>query len=131
MLPALALSGCSATADEQALRESLAAMQQAAEQRRSDDFLDHVANNFAGSHGLDRAGLRQLLALQFLRNQSIGATIGPVDVRIEGERAQVDFVVLVTGGEGGLIPARAEGYRIRSAWRFSDGEWRVELAEWQ
>lgn len=126
-----ALSACSRPADEQALRDSLAAMQLATEQRSSDDFLEHVAEDFAAANGMRRDDLRRLLALQFMRNASVGATLGPVEVRIEGERAQTDFKLLLTGSSGGLIPERADGYTIEAGWRVEDGRWLLERADWR
>ena len=39
--------------------------------------------------------------------------------------------VWTTGGAGGLLPERAQGYAITSGWREEGGEWMLFLAEWE
>ena len=131
LLLLLALAGCSRPADEQALRDTLAAMQTAVEQREASAVVEHVAENFAGAGNMDRDGLRRMLVVQFMRNQQVGVTLGPVTVRIEGERAESEFRALLTGFDQGLLPVRADGYRIVTGWRVEDGRWVLERASWE
>lgn len=105
-------------------------MQSAAEARSAATLVEHVANNFAGPRGLDRDGLRRLLVVQFMRNQKVGVTLGPVSVRIEGPRAEAEFTALLTGFQDGLLPARADGYRLVTGWRVEGGRWVLERASW-
>ncbi len=124
------LSGCSRPADEQALHDTLSAMHEAAEARDAGAVVEHVADNFAGPRGLDRDGLRRLLVVQFMRNRAVGVTLGPVSTRIEGPRAEAEFTALLTGFQEGLLPSRADGYRISTGWRVEDGRWVLERASW-
>jgi hypothetical protein len=125
------LSACSREPEEVRLRAALDAMQAAAVERRAGDFMDHVAEDFTGEGGVDRAALHNLLRAQLLRNASIGATRGPLEVKMQGERAEVNFSVVLTGGAGGLLPERAQGYAIQSGWKLVDGEWRLFVAGWE
>lgn len=133
MLALLALGGlaaCSRPADEQALREALSAMHAAAEARDASAVIEHVADNFAGPRGLDRDGLRRLMVVQFMRNRAVGVTLGPLSTRIEGPRAEAEFTVLLTGFQEGLLPSRADGYRVVTGWRVEEGRWLLERASW-
>lgn len=130
ILLALGLAACSGSPDEARLRETIDAMQAAVQERRPGDFMDSVTEDFLGDGGLDRAAMHNLLRAQLLRNANIGATRGPLDIQLQGDRAVVDFSVVLTGGAGGLVPERAQGYSIHTGWRIEDGEWRVFLAEW-
>ena len=131
LLLLIALGGCSRPADEQALRDTLAAMQQAVEQREASSVVEHVAENFAGAGNMDRDALRRMLVVQFMRNKEVGVTLGPVTVRIEGERAEAEFRALLTGFDQSLLPVRADGYRIVTGWRIEDGRWVLERASWE
>ncbi|MCK7594847.1 nuclear transport factor 2 family protein [Pseudomarimonas salicorniae] len=124
-------TGCSRPADEQALRDAIEAMQAAAEERDASALIDHLAGNFAGEGGLDRDRLRRMLVVQFMRNQRVGVTLGPIETRIEGERAEARFTAVLTGFENGLLPVRADGYRIVTGWRIEDGRWVMERASWE
>jgi ketosteroid isomerase-like protein len=125
------LAGCAQAPAEQRLRERIGAMQDAIVARDVAAFMDGVAADFIGSGGVDRAALQQLVRLQVMRNASIGATLGPMRVELQGERAMVEFDAVLTGGSGGLLPEHAQGYRVRSGWRDGGEGWQVYNAEWK
>lgn len=126
------LAGCTRTPPEQRLREQLAAMQQALEQRQAGAFIDGVAEDFGGNGGMDRAALQQVVRAQVLANASIGLTVlAPAEVQLQGDRATVHFKVAATGGSGRLLPDSAQAWEVTSAWRDEDGQWRIYYAEWR
>lgn len=125
------LSACAKPPAEEQLRATIDEMQAAATERRPSEFMDRVTEDFIGDDGIDRAALHNLLRGQLLRNAAVSATRGPVDIERQGDRATVRFTVMLTGGSGGLMPERAQGYAITSGWRVEDGEWRLFLAEWK
>lgn len=127
----LALAACSRPADEAALREAVVALRDAVEARETDAVVSALTEDFAGPQGMDRQALRRLLVVQFLRNRSISVTLGPIETRIQGERAEADFRALLAGFDQQLLPARADGYRLRTGWRVEDGRWRLEWAQWE
>ncbi len=125
------LLGCSRAPDEAALRQTIADMQAAAEERSPAGVVDHIAADFGGSDGLDRERLRRLLQAQMLANASVGATIGPISIERVGDRATARFSLVLTGGSGRFVPERGRAYRIESGWRIEDGEWKVYYADWR
>lgn len=125
------LAGCRREPPEQRLRATIDAMQAAVLERRPAEFMPHVAEDFIGNGGMDRAALHNLLRAQLLRNAQVGATRGPLQVQIQGDRATVTFNLVLTGGAGGLLPERAQAYAVTSGWREVDGDWRLFLAEWK
>lgn len=128
---ALALSGCSRTPPEQALREAIAGMQAAAEARDAAAVVEPVAEDFAGPGDLDRDGLRRMLALRFLANQQVGVTLGPLDVTLHGEdRAEVAFTAATTGGSGGLLPDTGRVHQVHTGWRREGDDWVLVSARW-
>ncbi|HET6397106.1 MAG TPA: hypothetical protein VFF91_09745 [Pseudoxanthomonas sp.] len=125
------LAGCGRTPPEQRLRAQLESMQEALEGRRADDFMDGVAADFSGNGGIDRAALQQVVRMQVLANERIGLTLGPAEVRMQGDRATVRFAAMTTGGGGRLLPDRAGAWEVTSGWRDEDGQWRLYYAEWK
>lgn len=105
-------------------------MQSALEERSLSGVMDAVADDFGGSQGLDAQGMRRLVQMQIIGNRRLGATTGPIEVEMQGERATARFSVLLTGGRGGFLPERGRAYRVESGWRVEDGEWKVFYAEW-
>ncbi len=127
---ALAITGCQRTPPEQRLRDSVAALQGAVEQRDAGAIGDTLATDFVGPDSLDRDGARRMAQLLFLRHAQVGATLGPLNVELKGEYATVRFTASLTGGSGQLLPDSARVYDVETGWREVDGEWRLINASW-
>lgn len=125
------VSACSRPEPEQALRDRIAAMQQAAAQRSADGVLRGVAEEFIGPHGMDRDGLGRMLRLQFLAHGSVGVRLGPVSVELHGDRARAGFTAVLTGGSGRLVPDTGRIYQVDTVWRLQRGEWVLVSADWE
>ncbi len=127
---ALGLAACDSTPPEERLRQQFSAMQSAVEEKRAGDFMAGVSEEFAGTGGMDRGALHNLLRVSTLGQASVGVTTGPLDVQVQGNDATVKFSVLLTGGTGRLLPQQAQTYQVTTGWRLEDGEWRVHYADW-
>ncbi|MGH8109450.1 MAG: nuclear transport factor 2 family protein [Arenimonas sp.] len=130
LLLCLGLSGCSKPAPEQALRDSIQKMEQAAVKKDADEFFEYFAEDFSGSDGMDRENFRRYVQLIWLRNKDIGVQIGPLDVKMMDDRATVNFTVALTGGQG-LLPDRGQIYQVQTGWRQQGDEWRLISATWK
>ena len=131
-LAMLAIAGCHRTPDEQRIRDTVVAMQAALEARDPRSFIGHVSADFTGNEGqVDRDGLHNLLRAQVLRNESIGVTLGPIDVELQGDRATVHATATFTGGSGGWLPERGSIYSITSGWKREGPDWKCYNANWQ
>jgi ketosteroid isomerase-like protein len=127
----LVQAACSRPAPEQALRDTIAQMQSAMEARDAGALDEHVAEDFIGPEGMDRKDARRMAQLVFLRNRDIGATLGPLQVSMQGEHATVRFSAALTGGSGALLPDSAQVYEVTTGWRMRDDEWELVSAEWK
>ena len=126
----LALPGCKRTPPEQALREAIASMQAAGEARDMDALFDPIAEDFAGSQGMDRKEFRRYMTLMSMSHKSIGVTLGPVDVKLFGDRATANFTAAITGGPG-FLPDQAQVYDIDTGWRLEGEDWKLISAHWK
>ncbi|HTI95023.1 MAG TPA: hypothetical protein VL425_00765 [Rudaea sp.] len=132
LIGVLLLTGCHRTPDEQRIRDAITAMQAAAEAREPREFMRHVSADFTGNDGqADRDGLHNLLRAEVLRNESVGVTLGPIDVDLQGDRATAHVTVTLIGGSGGLLPEHGSIYAITSGWKREGGEWKCFNAAWQ
>ena len=127
----LALSACSRPAPEQALRETVAQMQEAVEARDAGALHDQLADDFIGPEGMDRDDARRLAQVMFLRNRDIGVTLGPLDVALQGSDATVRFSVALTGGSGSMLPDSAQVYDVTTGWRMRGEEWELVSVDWK
>ncbi len=72
LIATVALASCGArSSDEERVREVVAAMETAAEARDASDVLEHVAENYQDTQGLDRAQLTNFLRGYFLAHPKI------------------------------------------------------------
>ncbi len=133
MLLLLVLSvcaGCSREAPEEALRATIAEMQAAAEKQDTDALFEPIAEDFAGSEGMDRKDFRRYVTLMSMRHKAVGVNLGPMEVKLFGDRATVKFTAAVTGGPG-LLPDQGQVYDVDTGWRLEGGDWKLISAKWK
>ena len=130
LLLCASLTGCSKPAPEQALRDRIEQMAQAAVNKDASALFDHFAEDFAGSGGMDRDNFRRYVQLIWLQQKDIGVKTGPLNVKLMGERATVDFTVVLTGGQG-FIPDDGRIYQVQTGWRLEGDEWKLISATWK
>jgi hypothetical protein len=126
---ALALSGCRREPPEQALRNTIAAMEAAAEAQDSDALFEPIADDFVGSEGMDRQAFRRYVTFAGLRARKVKASLGPIDVKLFDKRASASFTVALTGGAG-LLPDQAQVYQVETGWRLEGSDWKLISAKW-
>lgn len=126
----IVLSACSRAPDEQRLRDTIAAMETAIEAGDAGAFVSHVAEDFSGEGGgMDQRQLRAMLLAQTMRHQNISVLMGPLDVKLYGERATVKVNIVATGGQ--WLPENGRQIDLESHWRIDDGEWICFRADWR
>jgi len=129
-------AACHRTPGEQAIRDTIAAMEAAGDKQDMEGVMKPVADDFTGrgddAINLDRKQLQQLLVLIRMQNGGqVHAKLGPITVALQGsDRATADFTMLVTGGSG-LIPDSSQMEQVRTGWRLEHGDWRLISAEWK
>jgi len=124
------LTGCSKPPPEQALRETIGKLEQAALKKDGGEFFEYFADDFSGSDGLDRESFRRYVQLVWLQNKDVGVQMGPLDVKLMQDRATVDFTVALSGGQG-LLPDRGQIYQVQTGWRMDGDDWRLISATWK
>ncbi len=123
--------GCAKTPPEQALRQTLAELQQGIEARDADAIEAALAEDFVGPDGLDKTGARRLAALMLMRHDAVGLVLGPLDVEVREPHATVRFTAAAAGGSGRLLPDSAQVYEVETGWRMEGDEWRMTSADWK
>lgn len=131
----VALKGGEDETDEDRIRGLFSRAALAVEEKRVGDAVEAVSERFAGE-GLDRQGLKRLIAGMVLRGDWVRVSIAGVAVAVEGDaaRANVD-VVMARSGKGkaiaDLLPQEGSAHRIRCTLAREDGDWRVVSAAWE
>jgi hypothetical protein len=118
---------------QQQIIATLRNMEAHIEQGERREFMAYVATDFRGQGGeLNYDQLNALLLYQLRRYQRVHAQLLPVTVREAGlDEAEASFRILLTGGNKGLLPENGQLYEISSLWRYQDGDWLLQSAQWQ
>jgi hypothetical protein len=121
--------------EEDRIRAAFAEAARAAGEKRVGDAVAMVSERFRGQ-GLDRRGVKQLVAYHSLRGEWVSVTVSGVEVAVAGEtaRATVDLVLARSGAGkalADLLPAEASAWRIECGLEIEDGTWRLVEASWR
>jgi hypothetical protein len=125
------LPACQGPQPEQALREQLSQLQQRIEAKEISRAMTVLAEDFTGNDAMDRTAVHQLLRAQVLARREVGATLGPVAVTMQGQTATASFDVVLTSGDGGLLPETGAAYSVQTGWRADGDDWKLYTAAWQ
>ncbi len=128
---AATLAACHRPPDEQQVRDAIGAGARAAEAADAGGLGDVVSRGFTGNDGdFDRRRLLGLLRLMRLRGEHLTVLTGPVSVEPRGRRFVATFTVTLGSGDSRLLPSHLGVYRVTTAWRLEDGDWRCYSARW-
>tara|TARA_Y100001972_G_scaffold119063_1_gene159899 strand:- start:22 stop:495 length:474 start_codon:yes stop_codon:yes gene_type:complete len=131
-LQALWLAGCGTPQPtEQAIIKAIQEMAEGIEQRDSAAVAEHLHGDLQineSNHGsLDLDQARRIMTATFFRHRNISVTLTNIQVTpdsIREDLASAQFNALVAGGSGGILPDRAQLYRVESQW-LNDGDWKL------
>jgi hypothetical protein len=121
---------------EQRILALLADAARAAEERRVSDAVAGVSERFRGE-GLDRHGVKQLVAFHVLRGEWVSVSVAGARVAVDGARARaaVDAVLARASGKGkslaALLPGEASAHRFDLALELEEDGWRIVTARWR
>jgi len=127
---ALLPGGCSKPDDAAQIDQAIDAMQAGIEENDMDPVLDHLAEDFRSSDGLQRREIRGLMFHYFRRYPSISVVTSKRAIRIQGQQAEVTLEALLLGGKG-LLPERGRRYALSMRWQKTDDEWLLARIKWQ
>ena len=132
-LSLLFLFSCSKPPAEQAIRETIAQIEQAVEDKNARSVVRHLTTDFIANDHMDRKQLRQYLAMHFLGQNNIRVIITNLDIQHTDDNpyyANMQAVAAVTGAEN-LIPDEGRVMNISADWMYVDGNWLISQVHWQ
>ena len=138
LILSLTLTGCSSDSElseEDKVRATLAAIEEAAEKRSLSGMTEHVSESYQDYEGNDFKRIKSILQLQILKNQNINIFSKIRELNIAGSTATVELSVAIASTG---IDLSSEANRLRAdTYRFSvvlnslDGQWKIKSLSWQ
>jgi hypothetical protein len=107
----------------------------AVEEKRVSDAVAGVSERFAAG-GLDRRGVKQLIAFHALRGEWVSVSVSTPRVRVDGDRARATVDAVLSRGAKGkelsaLLPGEASVHRFAFRLEREPEGWRVVEASWR
>lgn len=133
LLLAINLTACARSEPEQEIREHIAAIQTAIEDRNASDVSDYLAEGFLANGHIDKQSLYRFLVAQFLGHNKITAAVTRLEIGIDElnpYRARMEGTGLVAGAEHWL-PTDGNLVTFEGEWSFIEGEWRLSRLDWK
>lgn len=125
VIAATLLAACSVkSSDEDQLRALIDQVEAAAEARDASDVLEHVADDYSDSSGLDKRELQNFLRGYFLSHPKLEllVNIESLEFPVDGLAQAIVSVATVELGDPGME-------RLKVEFRRAAGEWRVARAD--
>ncbi len=131
----IALISCSEPeSDEAELYAYLDEMKLAVENRSVKQVEPFLSEAFVANNQFDKEKLTRLMRVYFFKYQSVNIFETNLEVMIKPSdpyQATVQGTVLVSGGDGGLLPQRGRLYELDGRWLKVQGEWRLVSLNWK
>jgi hypothetical protein len=123
-----------APSDEELIGSLYADAVRAAEERRVSDAVAGLSERFQGQ-GLDRQGVKQLVAAHALRGQWLLVRIAGLRTEVTGDSARAVLDLVATRAGAGqaladLLPADGNAWRIDCRLEREPAGWRIVAATW-
>lgn len=137
LLPILLLAGllpgCGKQDPGSALEAAAMALEQGISQRQPKAVMKLLHQDFTGNQGLDRQAAHQQMLALFLRYQNICVLVVNRQCQLDKgfyDRGHCSARVGISGAQG-LIPERAELYRVETVWQLQGKDWQLLRLEWE
>ena len=139
ILSCFALVSCSSDpqSPEQHVRNSLSAMETAAQERSTSDFMEYISDDYYDGHGNNKESVKHLLRVLFLRNQKINIFYAIRSLEIKNGRAKAEISAAMTSREVDLSEEKnrlkADTLRFSITLRSNNNndKWLIQHASWK
>jgi len=123
------LGSCSSDDPKRALRQSLAELVTAVENKKHRAVINKLTPNFRGNHHFDQQTMSALVFRYYLRHKFIKIYTLVNSIEIKDLKAGMVFHAVLTSTENAL-PEHMRAFRINSRWELKDKEWIMAEANW-
>ena len=127
---------CTKETEEVKVKKVVTSVQQAAEEKKISEVLEHISKTYRDPQGNDYNGIKGLLAFYFFRHQKVSVYMPNIDIVVTGSTAKAVFQAILTGrgtGEAssGILPESLGAYNFEVLLYKEDGRWKVTSAKWE
>ncbi len=125
------LNSCTQDDDEKALKQALAELVSAVENKQHRSVSRKLTTDFRGNKRLNQQTMSALVFRYTLRHKfiKIYTRVNTIKISQDKNEANMLFHALLTGTES-TLPERMRAFRIESRWLKLNNEWKINAANW-
>lgn len=130
---ALGLIACGGKDPQSALEQAARQLEEGIKNQQTSAVMQLLHTDFLAQQHYGPQEIRQQMLGLFMRYKNINILVVNRDCQLDKgfyDRGLCTAQVGITGAQG-LIPERAEHYRVSSVWQLTDKKWQLLQLDWQ
>ena len=136
IVAALLAVGCRTQTEQDKIRKTITAIQNAAEEKDVRKIIDCLSRTYADPQGFSYDTIKGLLVGYFFRHQKIRIYLTNLDVSVEDTAGRAVFQAILTGGNrtgsvADVVPKALGMYSFDISLKKEGGDWKVVSARWE
>lgn len=128
----VSLLACHSQSPVDALDAAAQRLQDNLSNKHSSAVAEQLHQDFSAEHGMDKKAVQQRMLLLFLRYKNVNILVINRSCQLDNsyhDRGHCSAQVAATGTQG-LIPERADYYKVKSQWQLDGKDWQLIKLRW-
>ena len=128
----LSLLACHSQSPIDALDAAAQSLEENLSSKRNSAITEQLHQDFSAQQGMDKKAAQQYMLLLFMRFKNVNILVINRTCQLDNsyrDRGHCSAQVAISGAQG-LIPERADYYKVNSQWQLDDKDWQLVQLQW-
>ena len=128
----LSLLACHSQSPIDALDAAAQSLEENLSSKRNSAVTEQLHQDFSAQQGMDKKAAQQYMLLLFMRFKNVNILVINRTCQLDNsyrDRGHCSAKVAISGAQG-LIPERADYYKVNSQWQLNGDDWQLFKLDW-
>ncbi len=128
----LSLLACHSQSPIDALDAAAQSLEENLSSKRNSAVTEQLHQDFSAQQGMDKKAAQQYMLLLFMRFKNVNILVINRTCQLDNsyrDRGHCSAQVAISGAQG-LIPERADYYKVNSQWQLNGDDWQLIKLDW-
>ncbi len=128
----LSLLACHSQSPIDALDAAAQRLEENLSSKRNSAVTEQLHQDFSAQQGMDKKAAQQYMLLLFMRFKNVNILVINRTCQLDNsyrDRGHCSAQVAISGAQG-LIPERADYYKVNSQWQLNGDDWQLIKLDW-
>ena len=128
----LSLLACHSQSPIDALDAAAQRLEENLSNKRNSAVTEQLHQDFSAQQGMDKKAAQQYMLLLFMRFKNVNILVINRTCQLDNsyrDRGHCSAQVAISGAQG-LIPERADYYKVNSQWQLNGDDWQLIKLDW-